>query len=303
MREIPIGAYIRQNREAQGLTQQQLCEGICEPATISRIENGQQTPSRSRLSALLQRLGLPDDRYFALLSPNEIEISSLQAEIVSCGVHGRRERGLELIARLESIMEADDHITRQFILRSRVLLGDYGFEEQLDILLEAIRLTVPRFTLEELESFLYSFDEIKIINQIGNTYAEAEQHKKAIDVYSRLLRYVQKHNSNITQSTGQLVLVAYNYARELDACQLYKDAIEIAELCRQTCINYGHYQLLPGSLHILAECYHFMGNNEMSEDLYLQAYGIYKAIGNERDLFLLKKDVQEQFDVVFPWLK
>lgn len=274
MREIPIGAYIRQNREAQGLTQQQLCEGICEPATISRIENGQQTPYRSRLSALLQRLGLPDDRYFALLSPNEIEISSLQAEIVSCGVHGRRERGLELIAKLENIMEADDHITRQFILRSRVLLGDYGFEEQLDMLLEAIRLTVPRFDLDKIESFLYSFDEIKIINQIGNAYAEAEQHKKAIDVYSRLLRYVQTHNSNITQSTGQLVLVAYNYARELDACQLYKDAIEIADLCRQTCINYGHYQFLPGALHIMAECYHFTGDDEKSRDLYLQAYGL-----------------------------
>lgn len=297
MREIPIGAYIRQNREAQGLTQQQLCEGICEPATISRIENGQQTPYRSRLSALLQRLGLPDDRYFALLSPNEIEISSLQAEIVSCGVHGRRERGLELIAKLENIMEADDHITRQFILRSRVLLGDYGFEEQLDILLEAIRLTVPRFDLDKIESFLYSFDEIKIINQIGNAYAEAEQHKKAIDVYSRLLRYVQTHNSNITQSTGQLVLVAYNYARELDACQLYKDAIEIADLCRQTCINYGHYQFLPGALHIMAECYHFTGDDEKSRDLYLQAYGIYKATGNERDLQFLKEDVQAQLGI------
>lgn len=297
MREIPIGAYIRQNREAQGLTQQQLCEGICEPATISRIENGQQTPCRSRLSALLQRLGLPDDRYFALLSPNEIEISSLQAEIVSCGVHGRRERGLELIAKLENIMEADDHITRQFILRSRVLLGDYGFEEQLDMLLEAIRLTVPRFDLDKIESFLYSFDEIKIINQIGNAYAEAEQHKKAIDVYSRLLRYVQTHNSNITQSTGQLVLVAYNYARELDACQLYKDAIEIADLCRQTCINYGHYQFLPGALHIMAECYHFTGDDEKSRDLYLQAYGIYKATGNERDLQFLKEDVQAQLGI------
>lgn len=297
MREIPIGAYIRQNREAQGLTQHQLCEGICEPATISRIENGQQTPYRSRLSALLQRLGLPDDRYFALLSPNEIEISSLQAEIVSCGVHGRRERGLELIAKLENIMEADDHITRQFILRSRVLLGDYGFEEQLDMLLEAIRLTVPRFDLDKIESFLYSFDEIKIINQIGNAYAEAEQHKKAIDVYSRLLRYVQTHNSNITQSTGQLVLVAYNYARELDACQLYKDAIEIADLCRQTCINYGHYQFLPGALHIMAECYHFTGDDEKSRDLYLQAYGIYKATGNERDLQFLKEDVQAQLGI------
>ena len=186
MREIPIGAYIRQKREDQGLTQRQLCEGICEAATISRIESGQQTPCRSRLSALLQRLGLPDDRYFALLSPNETEISSLQAEIRSCSVHGRRERGLELLAELENIMEADDNIIRQFILRSRVLLGDYGFEEQLDMLLEATRLTVPRFDLDKIESFLYSFDEIKIINQIGNIYAHAGQQKKAIDSTTRI---------------------------------------------------------------------------------------------------------------------
>ena len=297
MREIPIGAYIRQKREDQGLTQRQLCEGICEPATISRIESGQQTPCRSRLSALLQRLGLPDDRYFALLSPNETEISSLQAEIRSCSVHGRRERGLELLAELENIMEADDNIIRQFILRSRVLLGDYGFEEQLDMLLEAIRLTVPRFDLDKIESFLYSFDEIKIINQIGNIYAHAGQQKKAIDIYSRLLQYVQQHNSNITQSTGQLTLVAYNYALELDVCHLYQDAVEIAELCRQTCVDYGHYQFLPGALHIMAECYHFMGDDEKSKDLYLQAYGIYKAIGNEHDLLLLKKDVREQLGV------
>jgi transcriptional regulator with XRE-family HTH domain len=297
MREIPIGAYIRQKREDQGLTQRQLCEGICEAATISRIESGQQTPCRSRLSALLQRLGLPDDRYFALLSPNETEISSLQAEIRSCSVHGRRERGLELLAELENIMEADDNIIRQFILRSRVLLGDYGFEEQLDMLLEATRLTVPRFDLDKIESFLYSFDEIKIINQIGNIYAHAGQQKKAIDIYSRLLQYVQQHNSNITQSTGQLTLVAYNYALELDVCHLYQDAVEIAELCRQTCVDYGHYQFLPGALHIMAECYHFMGDDEKSKDLYLQAYGIYKAIGNEHDLLLLKKDVREQLGV------
>ncbi len=296
MREIPIGAYIRQNREAQGLTQQQLCEGICEPATISRIENGQQTPCRSRLSALLQRLGLPDDRYFALLSPNEIEISSLQAEIVSCGVHGRRERGLELIARLESIMEADDHITRQFVLRSRVLLGDYGFEEQLDILLEAIRLTVPRFDLDKIDSFLYSFDEIKIINQIGNAYSEAGQCKKAIDIYGQLLKYVQKHNQNMNRSGGLLPLVAHNYARELDIAGFYGDAVDIAELGRQSCIDSGHYQAMPGLLHIMAESYHFLGDDEKSRDLYRQAYGIYKAVGNERDLRLLEKDVREQLE-------
>ena len=53
MQEIFIGEAIRQRRLALGLTQEELCEGLCEPATLSRIENGRQAPSRSRANALL----------------------------------------------------------------------------------------------------------------------------------------------------------------------------------------------------------------------------------------------------------
>lgn len=78
MREVFLGEYMKQRRLELGLTQEELCEGICEPITISRMENGRQTPSRNRINALLQRLGLPDDRYFALLSKREEEIAALQ---------------------------------------------------------------------------------------------------------------------------------------------------------------------------------------------------------------------------------
>ena len=81
MKELFLGEYIKNRRMDLGLTQEQLCEGICEPITLSRLENGKQTPSRNRINALLQRLGLPDDRYFALLSKNEMEINALQEEI------------------------------------------------------------------------------------------------------------------------------------------------------------------------------------------------------------------------------
>ena len=82
MREYRIGEIIRKRRIELGLTQGELCEGIYEEPTMSRIENGKQTPSRTKLSVLLQRLGLPDDRYYALLSDNEIKIADLQKEIV-----------------------------------------------------------------------------------------------------------------------------------------------------------------------------------------------------------------------------
>lgn len=63
MHELLVGEIIKKRRIEQGLTQEELCEGICDPVTISRIENIKQPPSRSTADALLQRLGVSDSRY------------------------------------------------------------------------------------------------------------------------------------------------------------------------------------------------------------------------------------------------
>ena len=43
---IYIGTLIKQRRKELKLTQEQVCSGICDPVTLSRIENGKQTPSK-----------------------------------------------------------------------------------------------------------------------------------------------------------------------------------------------------------------------------------------------------------------
>lgn len=152
MKEIFLGEVIRQRRLELGLTQEELCEGICEPMTISRFENGKQTPSRNRISAILQRLGLPDDRFYALLSNKELEIGNLEKELVSCHVRFERaaaedraeirEEAFAVHRRMTELMDKDDILTRQEIMRSRFLLGkfdaDYGYEEGMAMLLDAI---------------------------------------------------------------------------------------------------------------------------------------------------------------------
>ena len=206
MREVYLGETIKQRRMELGLTQEELCEGICDTVTISRIENGRQTPSRNRINALLQRLGLPDDRYYALLSKHEIELDSLRKELHSRTTYFRqapdeirnsaRIRALETLQELEAIMDADDQITRQQILSDSVTLGNadgpYDADERLELLMEAIRLTVPRFNLKEICERYYTTDEIRIINQIAATYAMAGQRNEAINIYDQLLNYVKK---------------------------------------------------------------------------------------------------------------
>lgn len=151
---IYIGTFIKQRRKELKLTQEQVCSGICDPVTLSRIENGKQTPSKSVISALLQRLGMPEARYYVLESKNELEIEALKKDIIACGVTRNVSLGFEKLSQLENLTVSDDHLTRQFILRSKALLGSfdkrYTYDEQIDMLMSAIHLTVPDFNIEEI---------------------------------------------------------------------------------------------------------------------------------------------------------
>ena len=301
MKNVFLGEYIKQRRLDLGLTQEQLCEGICEPMTLSRLENGKQTPSRNRINALLQRLGLPDDRYFALLSKNELETEALQKEIVACNVTEKVSEGFEKLAQFEKLTDPDDPIAQQFILRSREVLGcldrRYTPQERIDLLMQAIRLTVPRFELDQIEQFLYSRDELKIINQIGIAYSDEGQNEKAAEIYAQLLRYMRKHFQETITSIGVLPMILYNYARVLDLCGRYKEGAELAQECRKACIQYGHYRFLPSCLEIEAECRHFMGDDKNSRELYYQSYYLCKVIDYQIGLKIIKKEAKEYLGI------
>lgn len=303
MKEYRIGEIIRQRRIELGLTQEELCEGVCETSTMSRIENGKQAPSKTKLNVLMQRLGLPDDRYYAFLSDNEAKIADLQKEIVSCNVLKDSVRGLQALSLMEEIAEEDDKTVQQFILRSRAILGrlegkavvEYSLQEKKEILLRAIRLTSPKFHIDAIKEGLYSIDEVKIINQIAQIYSSTVNHEKTIIIYKQLLEYIEEHFMNIFQFSGLLPLVTYNYARELDLLGCYHEAIEIAEMGRKACVKYGQYRNLPSIIEIMAECYHFLNNDERSKELYRQAYYLYQAIDNEKGVRLVESEMQQYF--------
>lgn len=76
MAQYPLGIIVRQRREALGLSQQQLCQGICDRSTLSRIERGDQVPSYYTLHALLQRLGMREKDICFLLSQPDFETAA-----------------------------------------------------------------------------------------------------------------------------------------------------------------------------------------------------------------------------------
>ena len=84
---------------------------------------------------------------------------------------------------LKKIVKPDDQITQQFILQSKVLLGGldkrYSSDERIQMLMQAIQMTIPNFRLSKIEDYLYTLDEMKLVNQIGNAYSLAGDNEKS----------------------------------------------------------------------------------------------------------------------------
>lgn len=306
MNHFMIGDYIRTQREAKGINQDDLCRGICNRSTLSRIERGRQEPSYYTLKVLLQRLGIPEERFQILMGPQEFEIEELQQEIVADNVKHDFSSALKKIERLETLFQAEQQpVLQQFVLRVRALAGyekdgqhfDYDYSTQREMLTHALELTCAGINLKNMGRFLLGEDEAKIINQIAITYSEEGNRRQAIEIYRQLIRYVQSHFAGCEIGQIMLPLTAYNYSKILGLEHKYKEAIEVAELGRQCCVKYNKCRMLGGLLLNIACCLHEMGEDERSWELLIDSYYVNKAMERTKSCETVKQYAKENLRI------
>lgn len=310
MKELRIGEVIKKRREELGLTQRELCEGICEIMTLSRIENGRQAPSYNRVKAILQRLDLPDDRYTALLEEDELKLEDLKREadarvnlFYNAPTQDRPKRWEEALTAIQALEEfaGDDHPTQQFAMGLRVTLGKpegpYPLEEKLALLTEAIRITRPKFDLDEINDLQYSKGEIGLIIRIANAYSLAGEKRKVLDIYCQLIKYTRKHGWDQPRYADRLVVILSNYARELNIDKRYEESLEIAQLGWSICVKYAEYRCLPVLSAVQANSYAHLGDTEKSKDFYYQSLYLFKALGDFNNIAHLKNDARDTLGI------
>ena len=312
MREVFLGEIIRRRRRELYMTQKQLCEGICEQATISRLENGQEMPSLNVITAILQRLGLPDERFYGLVSRNEQRIKNLRDEIEMDGVRyaradderrpAIRERIMAGLAELEALTEPDDKLTRQFALRMRTFVTEtYSDEEKLNMYMDAIRVTVPRFDPDNIGAFRYSGEELTVIKNLSIEYFMTGQHDKAIQVNTELLKYIAEHYKSVRGYPGKFCMVACCLSIDLGTIGRYDEAARVAERGWQVSVEHGQYQFLPDFIAVLAECKYMAGDLDESARLYFQAYYLYRATTNNRNREIIRREMKERLGLEPPY--
>lgn len=305
MEVIFLGPIVLQRRIDLGLPLEIVCEGICTPMTLSRFEKGQQTPSRDCVVAILQRLGLPDDRYYAQLTRREIKLRLLRKEALAyykCFEHTlgeeqqqARSEALKTLNKMERYIKKNDRLNRQFILGIKSALEEHSPQKQLEMLMQAIHLTSPRFDLNKIDCHLYCVSEVVIISRIAISLAGCGLREKAIDIYAQLLDLLLERNPD----HNRLPLITYNYALQLGLAGRFEESLQISEFGQKACVKQGHYDYLPKFLHVKAECCYLMGEIDKSLELYHAAYYIYEVTMDTKNQEALKADVKERFGLIF----
>lgn len=298
MQELLVGEIIRKKRIEIGLTQEELCEGICDPVTISRIENLKHPPSRSTADVLLQRLGVSDSRYFFTFcggicddgGGEDVErtdqIQRLQESVerfceagAEVTVSGRAEI-LKMLAELESLARQGDRMERQRVLMAKVRVLEKlngAATERMRLLEEAVLLTAPRFQEQNLGAGVYGYDEVDIIRRLGLAYSEAGQTKRAVQLLSQLYDYVLARAWNVIRPGRVIAPVAYSYGMALMRDGKPQQAYEMAECGMQNSI-YGYDGGMVSMLDLEAECLTALGRTDQGEEKARQASALRWAV-------------------------
>ena len=244
-----VGDFFREARMRKGYTQEEVSFGICTPASLSRIENGVQTPGRCVLDKLMERLGMENNAFNLFVSKEEMELYEAIQQMTRNIADGDFVELEKQIQKVETLLGDAAELERQYLNFAKAeLLRKKGgtSEEVMELLMEAIHITIPQFDGKKtLENNLLTFDEIMIINCIAVQYAEDNQVMAALRLGYWLKEYMEQKMIDGKLRTAKYPAIVYNMSNWLAKIGEHEDALKIAEEGVDFCVKYGNLMALP----------------------------------------------------------
>lgn len=142
-----IGDVIRIRRKMLGLTQERLCEGICSPKTIVRIEKNRLRTQRPIVKELFARLNLPMDFQRTDLITDSVEAQNLMNALKVSINERERDKVGKIIAQLRELVSQNIPMNRQTLDRIETANlyhhGKLSKEEYVNELVKILEYTLP----------------------------------------------------------------------------------------------------------------------------------------------------------------
>ncbi len=294
-----VGSVIKSEREKLGISQEELCFGICAVSTLSRIEHSEQTPSMEKAMALLNRLGLEGSAYLSFVSEEEYEFYKISRKVERMIAHRKFLEAYEYVNGHKELMKKNK-FRRQFsaaVDAVKACYVDRQYETAISKTEEAIRYTCPQFDKSKKIRFFMTDMEVNVINVMAVSYWWNKKNIVALNLMINLTDALKEQYSMVGISDIRYPMLLCNLAKWLSEQFRFEEADEYIKLGREVCINSGKFRMLPYLCSCRATVLQGMKADE-EEVLkeYINAYIMFKNMGMDEDAAKLRSSLSEVYN-------
>lgn len=268
---------LRTRREMFGLTQEQLCEGICSVKSLRRAEKGQTDMQRETLKKLLNRLGLSGQMQWSRLITSDREVIRMAEELADYINDRKFSVASKQLESLKARIDLDIPQNKQYFLEKQALLefeqGKVTREEFVKMEKEALECTLRAENLYRKENVYLTEQEIRCIR---NSWKGMEEKEKKESV-KFLLEFYGKNilKNGFSEAISMYEFVTESAVNELGnmgehewAEEIDRRAIRASLLCRRVWnVHYKLYDILWNENEIMKKNGKRVSNGEMNTEL------------------------------------
>lgn len=268
---------LRTRREMFGLTQEQLCEGICSVKSLRRAEKGQTDMQRETLKKLLNRLGLSGQMQWSRLITSDREVIRMAEELADYINDRKFSVASKQLESLKSRIDLDIPQNKQYFLEKQALLefeqGKVTREEFVKMEKEALECTLRAENLYRKENVYLTEREIICISNSWKGMEEKEK-RESINLILRLYdNYALNNGLSQAISVYEIVTEAAvnelgNSGEHVRAEEIDRKSIKVSLSCRRVWdIHYKIYDILWNEKKLMKKSGKRVSNNRMNTEL------------------------------------
>ena len=299
-----IGDLIEILRKKANMTQAELSEGICRRDKLARMESGELEINTYNAESFMQRLGRDVNQYFhTFLTVDEFNNKQMRDEINSRLVNLDYNEAEELLQTLKTKKSYQKGANLQFVMLSEASIfknkNGSANSEYFDRLVNAIKITKPKFDEKKVASYRLTYYEILLINGMAIHYCTSGKLSYGISLFERLRDSINESYVDEIEKIRTYPLVLYNMSKYLSAANRYEEALELVDEGELLGVKHGRLNLL----HNFAanRCYCLRELDKIEESVPYLALAYYGSIimGESNNQLKTAQYAKERFGIEF----
>lgn len=292
--------YLHSKRIEKRLTQEELSEGICEPETYSRIENGKQVPKKKKYYALADKLGIGWGYFRGDLYTDDVKMYSLKREHRVAALEERCADSLAILGEMEKGLDMEKTMNYQYVktnqIKMKYRLGEMTPKEVYDALTELLSLT-KKLDFSSKELVYYTQTEVETITYLAQMLRATNRSEEGIRLIEDMLEQMERSRVKMTQQGTGIIFALKVLSGLYFELENYEKSMEILGTVFQLTMRLYVVGTISAILDAYADNLEHIGvrYSDLYKLLYRQSYYVADFFGNENVANFMKKYYEESF--------